>query len=126
MVKKARLFEDEETAKAVMAESDPVAQKRLGKNIQHFNKSVWENQAKDLIVPALQSKFEQCQVSRNTLLNTNNNDIFEANPRDLFWGVGIALHSNEIWDISKHKGANLLGKCLQIVRNNIVNHIDHS
>ena len=65
-------------------------------------------------------KFSQCEVSRQALMKTGNNEIYEANPKDLFWGVGVALHSKNIWDVSKHVGKNVLGKCLQTVRNDLM------
>ena len=119
MVKKAKLFKDNTAAEAIMSESNPAIQKKLGKGIRNFDKNAWESKAEELLIPALEDKFKQCQISRNALLQTGTNQILEANPQDLFWGVGASLHSEQIWNIPSHKGRNMLGKCLQLVRSRL-------
>ena len=116
MEKKARLCGDKETQNAVMKETEPAAQNRLCRNLQNFDRRQWETEAEDMITPALEAKFRQCKKSKDALLASGDKDIFEANARDKFWGVGLPLHSPDIWDRAKHNGNNLLGKCLQKVR----------
>ena len=49
-------------------------------------------------------------------MNTGKRQILEANPHDDFWGTGIPLHSDDIWDTAKHRGRNVMGESLMLVR----------
>ena len=116
LVQKARLFNDQEAVINIMKESDPIQQKKAGKNIKNFDTEAWKSNAKELIKPGLEAKFSQCTKPKELLLRTGNRQIIEANPNDLFLGAGISLHSPKLWDISEHKGMNIMGKMLCEVR----------
>ena len=73
----------------------------------------------DLITPGILAKFTQCPIPKSVLLNTGTRNILEANPNDLFFGVGVSLFSQHLWDKGKHKGLNIMGKVLQKVRSKL-------
>ena len=120
MVEKARHFGDQGAVKAVMEEPVPAKQKQIGKYIKNFDREIWQANAQDIILPGLISKFEQCQEAMELLMKTAERDIIEANPHDLFFGVGISIFSPTVWDSSNYKGKNIMGKMLQIVRGTLI------
>lgn len=116
MAEKARMAKNIETLSKIMAEINPVKQKQLGKTITGLDKETWENEAPKKIFFALLAKFNQCLVCQKTLLETGDKEIFEANPFDSFWGVGLALDSEHLWNKNMHTGRNVLGRSLEEVR----------
>ena len=75
-----------------------------------------------ILIPGLISKFEQCNECKEMLLRSGTRIIVEANPHDTFFGVGVSVHSPAVWDSRKHKGKNIMGKMLQIVRAKLKEH----
>ena len=121
MVEKARNFGDQQVVVRITKESNPVKQKQMGKTIKGFHKQDWEDVAKEKILPGMLAKFTQNETCRNVLLNTGDNLHIEGNPHDLFFGAGVPLHSPDIWQPSKYKGENVMGKMLQRVREQVKN-----
>jgi len=119
MVEKARFFGDQEAVRAIMEEKMPAKQKQIGKAIKNLDTAQWQASAQDIILPGLVSKFEQNIECKDMLSKTGERDIIEANPYDLFFGVGISIHSPAVWQSSNYKGKNIMGKMLQIVREKI-------
>ena len=119
MACKARLFDDQESVVKIMQEEDPVKQKRLGKNVENFDEAHWKSCAQELIVPGLLEKFKQSPVCNKILKETNQRAIFEANPSDNFFGVGMSLHASGVWTASNFPGKNIMGKVLTIVRDKL-------
>lgn len=119
MAEKARHCADQKSLTSIMKETNPVKQKQLGKSLENFDSDTWKQCAQEKLMPGLLSKFEQNENCKDTLLKTENTEIFEANPHDSFWGTGLSLHSKDIWSPQKHKGKNLMGKCLMAVRSKL-------
>ena len=119
MAQKASLSGDDDARKKIMQAIDPVIQKKLGKSITPPN---WNNvkKAKEILLPGLRAKFSQCETAKEKLLQTGDRSIYEANPHDLFWGVGLPLHDADLWNPAKHKGKNVLGECLMLVRDEMM------
>ena len=67
----------------------------------------------------LKAKFEQNITLRESLKATDDSVIMEANPADTYWGAGLSLNNQDIWDLTKWKGQNKLGKLLSEVREEI-------
>ena len=116
MTTKARFCGDMESEARIRQESNPVQQKRIGSRLSNLDTKLWETVAKEKIMPGMIRKFVQVQVCRDTLMNTGQRQIFEANPHDKFWGVGVSLNVKEIWEVNKHSGQNQMGKILEEVR----------
>ena len=119
MAEKARHCGDEQSLKSIMAETNPVKQKQYGKSLEGFDSDSWKECAAEKLTAGLLSKFQQNGNCKDALLSTENTQIYEANPHDSFWGTGISLHAKEIWEPQKHKGKNLMGKCLMAVRSKL-------
>ena len=120
MVQKARLFGDQNVVRKVMTEILPPRQKQAGRSIHGFDQGIWTEAFEEKIFPSLLAKFDQNPVCKDTLIQTGDNVIIEANPYDKFWGAGLSLHSPDLWNLSKHTGKNVMGKCLQRVRQQLI------
>ena len=59
--KKATLFNDADTAEAVMSMSDPVKIKARGKRVKNFDHKTWANARIHIMEEALELKFSQSQ-----------------------------------------------------------------
>ena len=70
---------------------------------------------------AVSAKFEQNRELAEFLKGTGSSTLVEANPYDNYWAVGLSLTDVDLWDSSKWKGANKLGKILQDLRESMTN-----
>ena len=120
MLQKAHFFGDTDAAQQMKMEDDPVKLKRLGKNIKNFNSSAWKAQIDRVLVEGLHAKFSQDDNLRNFLKMTGSNTLVEANPNDNIFSVGLSLYNNEIWDKTKWRGENRLGRALMQVRQGLI------
>lgn len=123
MVEKACFSGDQTAVKAIMEEKDPVKQKQIGKSIKNFDLHQWHGNAQNIILPGLLSKFEQCKECKEMLLKTGKRSIFEANPHDTFFGVGVSVHSPAVWHIRNHKGKNIMVHMLETIRDKLNSNI---
>ena len=113
------LFEDQEAMDKVLATDDPVKIKMLGKSIQNFKAAVWAKEKDSCMYNAIKQKFEQNEDLGKVLRETGNRLLVEANPNDVYWGVGASVDSAEVWDVNKWKGKNKLGKMLSDLRDEL-------
>ena len=60
-------------------------------------------------------KFDSDPDLKKYLLDTNNKQLIEANPKDKYWGIGCSMHSYKAKD-QKNWGKNFLGKILMAIR----------
>ena len=119
MFRKALLFKDDETARKVIATSNPKEQKHLGYTIKGLNKDLWESKRDAIMKTALEAKFEQCDTCKTFLKNTKPNRLAEASPSDRYWGIGLGLRDQNIWDTKQWKGQNKLGEMLMEIRQSL-------
>ena len=119
MYKKAKHFEDKNTAQQIMLTPDPKKAKELGKQIKNFNLKEWNRVCEIIMETAVTAKFQQNVDLCQFLKQTGDTKLVEANRNDNFWGAGLSLHSKDIWDSSKWKGRNLLGKLLEKLRSSL-------
>ena len=119
MFKKATLFNDDVTAQKILQSDDPVVANSLGKRVHNFDRDVWRKSRDHYMQTALHAKFSQNSELSDFLRNTGEAMLVEASPHDKYWGAGYSLDDDEIWDPSKWKGLNTLGKMLCDIRDNI-------
>jgi ribA/ribD-fused uncharacterized protein len=110
MYSKAILFDDLDSAAAIMEEMNPRNQKRLGRQVSGYNNTQWGLVRYELVKSGLRDKFLQNRELYEYLKKYEGYQIVEASPEDAIWGVGYgekdALKNIENW------GQNLLGKML--------------
>ena len=76
--KKAKYFRDEDTAKRIMECDSAFSCQRLAKEIQGYNRSEWEEQAKKECYRGIEEKFRQNKKLRSYLIKTENKTIVES------------------------------------------------
>lgn len=116
MYSKARLFDDDETAREILSASQPREQKRLGRQVRGFDEAVWVKKRKPIVIVGCREKFWQNPPLGEILLGTEDTLLVEASPYDRIYGVGLAWNDPRIRDVSQWQGLNLLGDVLMEVR----------
>ena len=109
MIQKAILFGDQQSVVALAKEQNPVSQKIIGAKISNFRRDVWQAEAGKILYEGLCAKFSQNPILKKFLLETNETELVEANPRDSFFGIRIGLNNPAVWDRASWKGTNLQG-----------------
>ena len=116
MYKKAMLFNDTDTADAIMKTSDPRTQKSLGRQVKNFDDAVWMEHAFDYVVAGNRAKFSQNSQLNKALAETKGKVLVEASPYDKRWGIGMMEGDAGIEDPKNWRGENLLGYAITQVR----------
>ena len=119
MFQKALLVKDDETAGKIMASQNPKEHKYLGRTIKGLQKELWDSKRDAIMKTALEAKFEQNVACRAFLQNTAPNRLAEASPNDRYWGIGLGLRDQNIWDNKQWKGQNKLGEMLMEIRQSL-------
>ena len=86
MAEKARLFGDEEIRQQILREEDPMTCKRLGRQVQQFDKDVWDARCGEIVVAGNIAKFSQNPELKAFLLSTGDAILAEGAPRDKILG----------------------------------------
>ena len=81
-----------------MTEILPPRQKQAGRSIHGFDQGIWAEAAEEKIFPGLLAKFDQNPVCKDTLIQTGDNVIIEANPYDLISTFGSMIRNLNIID----------------------------
>jgi ribA/ribD-fused uncharacterized protein len=116
MAGKARLFNDEEAFRKIIAADSPRNAKNEGRLVKNFDPDQWEENKFQLVVEGNFHKFSQHPALRQFLLDTGNKVLAEASPLDRIWGIGLASDNPAIQYPAKWNGENLLGFALMEVR----------
>lgn len=117
MYRKAKMFGDIMTARKILESRDPREIKDLGRQVQNFDESKWVMNRETIVIQGNYLKFSQDAELKKKILS-DNYEFVEASPYDRVWGIGFAqrdaLANRQSW------GSNLLGKCLNRVRDMLV------
>ena len=114
MHQKALTFGDIAAGEKILQEPNPSEQKRLGRKVKNFRYGVWMRRVRKVLRRGLKAKFGQNQECYRFLKETRGKSIIEA--VDKIYGVGINLFDSSLWDSKNHRGNNLMGLCLETVR----------
>lgn len=116
MAEKARLFDDEDIERKVIAANNPGEAKKLGRMVKNFDEQIWLKERFAIVVAGNLLKFQQNDSLREFLVSTGNRVIVEASPVDKIWGIGLAADNPAAENPNLWKGDNLLGFALMAVR----------
>ncbi|WP_409469397.1 NADAR family protein [Streptomyces sp. HC307] len=116
MAAKARLFEDAEAERRVLAAAHPAQAKKAGRLVRGFDESIWERERFGIVVEGSVHKFGAHADLREYLLNTGARVLVEASPVDRVWGIGLAADDEAASDPERWRGPNLLGFALMEAR----------
>lgn len=119
MYRKAMLFEDKQVAQQILREKNPKEQKKWGRQIKNFDKSIWEQNCLSIVYKGNLAKFTQNQKLQEELLDTEDRFLVEASPLDTIWGIGMAENDEGVDNPLNWKGLNLLGQALTLVKNQL-------
>ncbi len=120
MHQKALLFNDFETAQAIMFKKHPREQKELGRKVRNFDFSIWSSHAQQIVYEGCFYKFTQNKDAYEYLLSTAGTYLVEASPYDTIWGIGIGKDNPKIHDPKNWKGSNWLGQVLTSLREDLI------
>ena len=113
---KALLMGDLTRANLIAAEISPAICKRYGRQVKPFNETKWLEYRDAIAAYVLKLKFEDPELKK-WLLETEDEILAEAAPRDKIWGIGISIRdaiNGKEWN-----GQNILGNTLMNVRKHI-------
>ena len=116
MHKKALLFKDSESAKAILDTPHPYIMKRLGRRVEPWRQEAWDQECIKVVASGNYAKFSQNPDLRRKLLATGDTILVEASPFDTVWGIGLAEDHPDVGDEDKWRGKNLLGLILTALR----------
>ena len=119
MHQKALLFNDETIAEDILNEKNPREQKKFGRQIKGFDKSIWDKNCMAIVYEGNYAKFTQNPELKEQLLATGDRVLVEASPLDNIWGIGMGENDENVDDPSFWLGLNLLGSAIMLVRNQI-------
>ena len=116
MAEKARFFDDNVALMKILESTSPAEAKKLGRTVKGYQDDIWKKHRFDFVVRGNQAKFSQKQQLKEFLINTDDNILVEASPRERIWGIGMGQSNPDAENPSKWRGLNLLGFALMEVR----------
>ena len=110
---KARVNDDLDTSRKVLAEKVPAKCKQLGDKVKVINSDKWEAESLQIMYKGCKAKFEQNRNLRQFLMSTGTTNLVEGR-NDPFWGAGKWI--SDLEKDPKFQGSNHLGKILMDIR----------
>jgi len=124
MAQKALLFNDNEIFHQIIKEKQMKKIKDLGRQVKCFNEKIWNEAKLNIVINGNLAKFQQNSLLKDYLISTDKKILVEASPYDKIWGIGMLEDDENIENISKWRGLNLLGFALMEVRDIIINSLE--
>ena len=112
MAQKAKLFDDKEMFARIVGAPGPKEAKALGRKVSGFEEDRWLKARTQIVVDGNFHKFYQHPLLRDYLLDTEDQVLVEASPRDRIWGIGMGARHVAARDPHQWRGQNLLGFAL--------------
>jgi ribA/ribD-fused uncharacterized protein len=116
MAAKARLFDDAQAERRVLAAGHPSLAKKAGRLVRGFDEETWQRERFAIVREGSVHKFAAHPDLREFLLGTSNRVLVEASPVDRVWGIGLAADDEAAADPERWRGPNLLGFALMEAR----------
>lgn len=116
MASKAVEFNDLKALQRIINADYAGYAKKIGRQVKGFDPVHWDSVRYERMRQCLLAKYSQNELHQQALLASGDKILVEASPTDRIWGVGLGLNNRDLYDESKWKGKNLLGKCLMEVR----------
>ncbi|XP_067679581.1 uncharacterized protein [Haliotis asinina] len=120
MYQKTVIFDNKEMERKIMGTSNPVEQKRYGRQIPEFKFEVWKKHFIDVVERATEAKFTQNPHLQGPLFATYPKLLVEASPSDRLWGIGRSEKDPLAWDRETWRGKNQLGYIITRVRDRLM------
>lgn len=120
MYHKALLFKDYEMAYLILKSDNPKDIKAYGRRVKEFDENLWDITKEQIVIKGNILKFSKNTIMLECLLNTKNKILVEASPHDRIWGIGMKKDAEDVTDVAKWKGLNLLGFALMDIRDRLL------
>ncbi len=117
MLCKASLFHDLKIFNQIIKADTPMKTKKLGRKCK-FDQKIWNNYVCSIAKYVVYQKILSVPGLKQILLDTGDEIIAEAAPRDRIWGIGLEKNNTNCNFPSKWKGCNILGWALMEARDN--------
>lgn len=123
MFQKVRLGGRDDLGRLILSTDDPARMQELA-GPAYFPeyakvKAVWDKTREHVVYRGVRAKFRQNPILRDELLATGNSLLCECAGKDVTWGVGINYKKGGWENPANWTGANLLGRVLMTVREQI-------
>jgi ribA/ribD-fused uncharacterized protein len=121
---KAKAFNDDEIANKILLAETPREAKKLGRKVKNFTDEIWVEKRKPAMRLALRHKFSNENPKLMAFIldeKFNGKTFVEASPFDKIWGIGLAENDELADNKANWKGLNLLGECLNEIRDELLN-----
>ena len=116
MASKARLLGDDTALSATLASDDPREQKRLGRQVRHFDPELWQSECENIVFHCKFANFSQNEEMHLALIQTGDRRLAEGSPHDNLWGIGLSACDPRASSPDSWCGQNLLGRALEHAR----------
>jgi ribA/ribD-fused uncharacterized protein len=116
MAEKARVFQDEDAERRILAAATPAQAKALGRAVRKYDAQVWDRCSPAVVVRGNIAKFQQNAPLCAYLLSTGDHILVEASPEDSIWGIGLTREHADAAHPARWPGQNRLGFALMEVR----------
>ena len=110
------MFDDRIILPEILAANHPRQTQTLGRKIQGFQETIWNEHRFQILVFGNLAKFQQNALLTEFILSTQDRILVEASPDDRIWGIGLAADNLNINNPHLWQGTNLLGFALMEVR----------
>lgn len=110
-----------ENAYKVLDTHNPRLVKLMGRQIKNYNEEKWSKCREQVVALGNYYKFSQNPELLDIMLEHKYKEIVEASPEDPIWGIGLFKEDPRCLDKTQWLGLNLLGNCIMLVRNMILN-----
>ena len=108
--KKAEYFKDDQTARKILAQIDPLECMKLGYKVKGFKESEWRKVDRNYMHDGNLAKFLQNPHLKTTLIDTGDKTIAESS-KDSYWGTGKPIYHPTAfsdWHGNNHHGQGLM------------------
>ena len=122
--KKARFFEDEETASKILQAKSIKAFQSLGSKIKGFNAEKWGKEKYSIMRSGICYKFAKDKDLKKKLARTGAYTLAFCGFQDKFWSCGCKETDPAIYHTSLWSGQNMYGKALMFARDFIFKYME--
>lgn len=116
MWSKAMVFQDGETAGAILRATAPGEIKALGRSVKNYNETVWNGLRQIVVYEGLLEKFRQNRELLSKLVKTGDAILAECAVGDRIWDIGLSMRDSRRLSPAQWRGQNLLGFALMLAR----------
>ena len=114
---KARFFRDQQAFDRIMGCNNSLDCKIEASYVKNYNRTKWEEVAKEICRPGIKAKFEQNPDILETLVTKTGNKTLVECARDRFWGIGVPLADPDCLNTTKWlSNQGILGELLEEIR----------